>query len=96
MSYRIGSGYFGSDGIKTSSANQEIIQQHNTSVNSVSLQAYKLSFYNDQACHIKINNSSDSIYLRAGQGFEMNEIDKTIWSFVIVEAGISYNYIGAF
>lgn len=98
MSYRIGSGYFGSPNTRTSTSNQEIIQQHKPITWSIpKLNVYKLSFMNpSSSCHIKINESEDQIFIPTGSGFEMNEVDNEIWSFVIVEAGIDYYYIGAF
>lgn len=55
---------------------------------------YKFSFLNDQECHVSIN-SGDPIYLRAGQGFQMDAHDSPITSFKISESGITYNFLGA-
>jgi hypothetical protein len=43
---------------------------------------------------VKINGSG-AIPLRAGQGFESGVEDAKIKSFIIVESGIDYNWIGA-
>jgi len=97
MSYRIGSGYFGSSSVQTSTELVEIIQQHKPSSWITSkLQVYKFSFMNNEDCHIEINESSSQIFLPAGTGFEMSEVDKELWSFVIVEAGVTYTYIGGY
>jgi hypothetical protein len=93
--FRIGQGYIGTDSLKTSTANQECIPS--VPVNWTGrYNLYKFSFDNaDQSCSVKINGGSP-IYLKAGQGFEIQKEDAPIWSFVIVEAGISYNWIGAY
>ena len=55
--YRIGQAYFGSDEVKTSAANQEIIQQHIPSQDwTIPLSAYKFTFYPFNNCTIKIND----------------------------------------
>jgi hypothetical protein len=86
----MGNGYNGLGG--TSTANQELIT---TPSGWTNIAFYKFSFYNDQACNVKINGSG-SIPLRAGQGFESGIEDAKIKSFVIVESGISFNWIGAY
>ncbi len=83
---RVGSSYIGSNSLQTSTANIEIIPDD--------ISCYKFSFKNDQSCHVKINGNS-GIYLRAGQGFECDQYDKDIYSFVIVEADVTFNFIGA-
>lgn len=94
---KVGSGYFGSNNLLTSTANQEIIQQNKPSGWGDSLfPTYKISFMNLQDCHIIINNSVAQIYLGANIGFETDSFDKEIYSFVIVESDISYFYIGAY
>ncbi|MEH7116041.1 hypothetical protein V7128_01280 [Neobacillus vireti] len=94
---RIGNGYLGSDSLKTSVANAEIIP---TPPSNYSLgkkyNFYKFAYMNDQDCSVYINESTSAIFLRAGQGFETNESDAPIYSFKIVEAGITYNWLGAF
>jgi hypothetical protein len=49
---------------------------------------------NDQECHVTINGT-DTIYLRAGQGFNTDRPNKAISSFVIQEQGVSFNWIGS-
>lgn len=94
--YRMGSGYFGSDTLKTSTANIEIIQQHKPVTMNELFEAYKFSFMNYSTCTVKINGSSNALYLREGQGFCSEMCDLPIYSFIIVTAGITYNYIGAY
>jgi len=90
----IGSGYFGCSSTQTSTANVEIIQQHKPS-SYTNFSAYKLSFMNNLACQIKINNG-DAIYLKANQGFSCDYYDFPISSFIIVTASVEYNYLGAY
>lgn len=95
MSFRIGQGYIGSDSLKTSVAGAEIIPNVPSNWTG-KYNLYKFSFDNaEQPCSVKINGGNQ-IYLKAGQGFEIQKEDAPIWSFVIVEAGIKYNFIGAF
>ena len=60
---------------------------------------YVFSFINTEAWHVKINGS-DPIFLDAGQGFDLesrpaiSEQIPPINSFMIVESGISYQWIG--
>lgn len=96
--FRFGSGYFGSDNVKTSTAMQEIIQQNKPVEWSLpTLEAYKFSFMNyNNPCHIILNNSGKQIYIAVGQGFETDIHDKGLTHFVVVEANITYSYVGAF
>jgi hypothetical protein len=50
---------------------------------------------NDQDCHVKINGG-DQIFLRAGQGWQMDQNDKPISSFIIVDSTITFNWFGAY
>lgn len=96
MSYRIGNGYFGSDNKKTTSqANTEIIQQHKSTPTDKYFSAYKFTFKTFNDCHVKINGGS-SIFLEANQVFSTDYYDAKIKTFVIVEAGVQYYYIGAY
>lgn len=89
-----GSGYIGSPALQTSVANQEIIPpKPNNWV--LGYQLYKFSFINTEACTIIINGG-DPIYLRANQGFAIDQNDKKITSFKIVEDNVTYNYIAAY
>jgi hypothetical protein len=92
---RNGSGYIGTDSIKISTSSQEIIISPPSNWNQ-GYKLYKFSFLNpSQDCHVIINGGNQ-IFLSAGQGFECDEGDAPIYSFIIVESGISYNYIGAY
>lgn len=92
---RLGSAYVGSPNKLTSTANQEIVQQHKPSGWTMAMKFYKFSFMNYQDCHVRINGS-DPIFLAANQGFEMNEVDALIKTFEIIDSGIEYSYIGAY
>jgi hypothetical protein len=94
MAFRIGNGYLGSNNLQTSIGNTEILPTPPSDWTEP-YNFYKFSFKNDQDCHIIIN-SGNQIFLRANQGFEMNEIDETITSFKIVESGITFNWIGTY
>ena len=91
---RIGSGYLGSPNLETSVANAEIIPDAPTNWTS-SYKLYKFSLWNSEACTIKLNDGS-AIYLRAGQGFNMDQNDKELNSVVICENNIHYSWVGAF
>jgi hypothetical protein len=41
-------------------------------------------------------NGVTTLFIRAGQGFEIDSDDKGITSFVIKEAGITYNFIAGY
>jgi len=86
----------GSSQILTSTSNMEILPEKPQG-QTYNYEFYVLSFMNDQACTVKINGS-EPIYLRAGQGFNFeskNYYDNvSITSFVIVEVGINFNWVG--
>ncbi len=92
MGYRYGSNYIGSSDPTTSTSNQEVIPTKPENW-SRGYNLYRFSFQNDQDCHVKINGG-DQIYLRANQGFNSSEVDAPINSFVVVESGIVYNWLG--
>lgn len=79
------SAFKGSSAKLTSAANEEICKKG---------ECYeKFDFYNYQDCTVKINGSAP-IFLGAGQGFSTDRFDEPIYSFIVVEAGIDYNWIG--
>jgi hypothetical protein len=87
-------GYVGSSDLQTSTANMEVVP--NAPVGwTIGYNLTNFSFYNDQACHVKINGGNQ-IYLRAGQGLDTSDANKPITSFVIVESGITFNYFAAY
>lgn len=85
--FRIGAGFCGAPSLQTSVLGKEIVP--------AGKRFYKFSFINDQDCTIKINGG-DPIFLRAAQGFDSGKVDVLIRSFVIVEASVTYNFIGAY
>ena len=89
-----GSGYTGTDGIKTSKANEEIVpsKPEGWSV----YQFYKFQFINhNKTCKVKINGGSP-IYLHNGYGFETTSEDSPIRSFIIVDSGVEYSFTAAY
>jgi hypothetical protein len=89
-----GNGYIGSSSLQTSTANQEVIPSPPAGW-TFGYFCYKFSFMNDQDCHVKINGG-DQIFLRAGQGWQMDQNDKPISSFIIVDSTITFNWFGAY
>lgn len=90
-----GSGYIGSPDILTSNQNMQIIPFPPSSW-SIKYNLYKFSFFNpDEPCRVKINEG-EPIYIAPGMGFNSNEIDSPIWSFVVVDEGIKFYWIGAY
>lgn len=91
---RKGSGYLGSSKIETSKENQEILPLPPEKW-TVGYRLYKMTFkaYDDMT--IIINNQS-SIFLSANQVFEMDETDALISSFIIVNKGAKFQWIGAY
>lgn len=89
-----GRGYNGGQGIST--ANQEILTIIDATWTKPRGEYYELSFLNTQACTIKINGSSSAIPCPANVGFEMDENDAEIKSFVVVESGIDYKWRGKY
>ena len=76
----------------TSTANQELLPNKPASW-SHGYKLIRFSFDNDQDCSVVVNGQV-TIFLKAGQGFEIGEGDIPITSFKIVQAGITFNWIG--
>lgn len=91
MANRQGSGFIASNTLKTSTANLEIIPTPPSTYYKKKYGCYRMSFLNDQDCTVIVNGTE--IFLRAGQGFETNEVDAEIYSFIIKESGITYNFV---
>lgn len=89
---RIGIGYAGSNDLVTSTAEQELVPAN---VGAADRAFYAFSFYNEDECTVKINGG-DAIFLGEGQGFNTTEVDAPINSFVVVEAGVKFNWIGGY
>jgi|GEM_PF-1370041 len=100
-------GYDGSPSILTSTASLEIIPQPISVVgtavptfkspylNSIHVNKtcfYEFSFYNTQACHVKINGEN-LVYLAAGENWAIDETNTMIWSFIIIDSGINYTWV---
>lgn len=88
-------GYLGSDSVLTSTANLEVVPKAPESWTDERYSFYKFSFINKSNCTIKINGG-EPIYLEKNQGFECGKEDAKINSFVIVEADVQFNWIGAY
>lgn len=88
----------GSKEQKLSTAMEDIVPNAPTGW-TVPIIFQNLSFHNVEECHVIINKSSaldgteNRIYLRAGQGLDIDEKDIDIFSFVIVEDNIPYNFV---
>lgn len=89
-----GSGYLGSSEISISVAGQDIIPNP-PSHWSTGYSLKKFSFDNTEECTIIVNKET-RLFLKAGQGFEIGYDDSPIQSFVIVEGGIHFNWIGGY
>lgn len=90
----MGVGYLGTDKIETSTANQEIVPAKPAGW-GYGYGLYALSFYNENACVVKINKTT-RVYLRASQGFVSTEKDAMITSFVIETPGVAYNFLAGY
>lgn len=93
MTYK-GNGYLGSSTLETSTANQELIPEKQIEW-TYGYKIRKLSFINKQSTQIIIN-SETTLFLDANQGFEMDENDEPITSFIVVEAGINFQWIAGY
>lgn len=94
MAKRIGVGYKGTNALKLSSSMQEIVPSPPANW-TIKYNFYRFSFMNNQDCTV-IVNGQETIFLPAGRGFEVSEIDAPITSFVIVEAGVNYYFISGY
>jgi hypothetical protein len=92
---KFGSGYIGTPTLQTSTANQELVPTPPSTYPYKNYCLYRMSFLNDQDCTIILNGTT-TLFLRAGQGFESNSDDLGITSFVIKEAGITYNFVAGY
>lgn len=87
MTNNLLAGFIGSPNVITSSKDQELVQK--------GIVFHKFSFFNYATCTVSINGS-EPIYLAAEQGFNSDSSDAKIKSFIIIESGINFNWIGAF
>lgn len=88
-------GYLGSEGLLTSTENLEVVPNAPESWTDERYTFYKFSFINKTACKVKINGG-EPIYLEENQGFDSGKEDAKINSFIIVEADVQFNWIGAY
>lgn len=94
--FRVGSGYIGSsDILVTSQTNTEIIPIEPKSIPYSKCHCYKFSFIAQQPCHFVINGTT-RLFREANVGFETDSIDAEIYSFVIEESGVNYQFTGAY
>lgn len=85
--------YIGSPSILTSVINQQIVPELPATWTYLSFKQF--SFFNENGCRVKINGGNE-IFLRAEQGFNIDENDPPITSFIIVEDGVRYNWIAKY
>ena len=105
---RTNGGYDGSPDILTSTESQEIIPQpittivngieitkspYNRSIYDAITLMEEFHFYNTEAVHIKINGEN-IIYLEAGDNLLIDKNSPAIFSFIIIDAGIHFSWIG--
>ena len=89
----------GSKDLVQSTAMQEVVPDMPTGW-TTPIVFQNFSFFNSEGCHIILNGKSgldgddNIIYLRANQGLNIDEEDIDVSSFVIVEAGIPFNFVG--
>ena len=91
---QIGRGYKGSPYIETSTTMHQVVPPKPEGW-SLGYNFYKFSFVNNMDCTVIINNQSE-IFLPITQGFNIDENDAPIYSFVIKESGVTYNFVGAY
>lgn len=75
----------------TSTANQDIAVYKRTGMTNPEI-FKKFEFFNYKDCHVKVNGG-ESVFLPANFGIELN-FDVT--SFVIVETGIEFIWVGEY
>jgi hypothetical protein len=80
---------------QVSTENQEILTIIDPSLTFPRGIYHEFSFLNNEACTVKINNSSP-IPLDADQGVQINRDDTKLYSFIIVESGINYKWFGKY
>jgi len=91
---RQGAGYLGSNKIEVSTSLQEIIPNAPEKW-TIPYTMYKLSFRNYDPCTVVLNHKTE-LFLDAGDGFEMDDRDNPITSFIIKESGVRFNWRGGY
>lgn len=82
---RLGSTIKGSSAIQISIADEDVLLDQGS--------FYKFSMMNEEDAIVSINGS-EPIFLKGGMGFSTSRIDAEIYSFIFLEEGISYFWIG--
>ena len=85
---QFGSGYDGTDSIKTSTNDTELVVKP---IGKSVYQLYKFSFKNYDPCVVLINGETRA-FLDELDGFEMDHRDAPIFSFIIETANVKYTY----
>jgi len=88
-------GIIGSTALETSQANAEIVPSPPITWVNVVYAFKEFELLNDQDCTL-IVDGSDPIFLRANQGFKYFSEFNRIKSVKIVEAGVTYNWMGIY
>jgi hypothetical protein len=89
-----GTGFLGSNGLELSTSNQELIPTKPENW-TIGYSLYKFSFYNKLNCTVIVNGNT-KLFLVAEQGFNTTEREIPITSFVVVESGINFAWMGAY
>lgn len=91
----------GCDNLQISVGGEDIIPKI-PSTWSVPIRFINFSFMNQEACTIILNGKSkltgqdNKIYLMANQGLNIFDDDVDVESFIIVEDGVPYNFVGKY
>lgn len=88
--YNKGRGYDGGSG--TSTSNKQLIINP---AGWTKYELYEFSFLNTQACTV-IVNKSNPIPCPANVGFQIDDNDAPIYSFIIVEPNVEYTWRGKY
>ncbi|MEM5009218.1 hypothetical protein WKH57_00725 [Niallia taxi] len=92
--FRRGSGFDGSEDTINTTPMQELVPSTPDDWKNVKRSFYKFVFYNDQECHIIVNGKR--LFRRAMQGFESDQWDAEIHSFIVEEPDITVDWTGAY
>lgn len=92
----------GSNGLKITTVENEQIVPQAPQGWTVPIAFRSFTFMNTEECHIVLNGNSrlggeeNVIYLRPYQGFSVCEEDVKVFSFIIKEVGVEYNWVGKY
>lgn len=94
MKIPYGNDFLGSDKIETSTANQEIVPSPDASwTDGYSFYKFLMINYTDAVILV---NGKTKLFIPAFEGFVTDMYDPVIHSFVIVNAGVKYRWVGAY